>query len=114
LQPKITGVVTVESRGTHRIDIMNNGGWAATAKPRSQKMSTFNLSDITFVGAYMSAMKAAHDNNSKARSQESVSGGSRQKKLHGAWYSLPVRITAAGMVFAGYIMGTALVVIIAI
>jgi len=77
-------------------------------------MSTFNISDITPAGAYMTAMNAAHESDRKARKDTSASGGSRQKKFHGGWYSLPVRITAAGMVFAGYIIGTALVVIVAI
>lgn len=76
-------------------------------------MSTFNISDITFAGAYMSAMKAAHKSDRLGRMHESASGGPRQRKSHGAWYSLPVRITAAGMVFTGYILGTALVAIVA-
>jgi len=77
-------------------------------------MSTFNISDITAVGAYMTAMKAAHDSDCSARMHEGAPGRSRQKKFHGAWYSLPGRITAAGLVFAGYILGTTLVVIVAI
>jgi hypothetical protein len=93
---------------------MNNGGWAATAKPRNQKMSTFNISDITPAGAYMTAMNAAHDSDRLARMHERASSGFRQKKSHGAWYSLPVRIAAAGMVVVGCIAGTTLVVIIAI
>lgn len=77
-------------------------------------MSTFSISDITPAGAYMTAMTAAHDSDCSARMIEGAPGRSRQKKFHGAWYSLPVRITAAGLVFVGYIMGTALVVIVAI
>lgn len=76
-------------------------------------MSTFSISDITPAGAYMSAMNAAHDSDRLARMHESASGGSRQKKFHGAWYSLPVRVAAAGMVFVGCILGAALVVIVA-
>jgi hypothetical protein len=59
-------------------------------------------------------MNAAHNSDCLARVDKSASGGYSQKKFHGAWYSLPARITAAGLVFVGYIMGTALVVIVAI
>ncbi len=81
---------------------------------KEQKMSTFSISDITPAGAYMSAMTAAHASDRRNADRYVETRVSRQKKLHGAWYSLPVRITAAGVVFAGYIMGTALVVIVAI
>ncbi len=77
-------------------------------------MSTFSISDITPAGAYMAAMNAAHNSDCSARTREGASGGSRQQKFHRAWYRLPVRIAAAGLVFAGYIMGTVLVVIVAI
>ena len=77
-------------------------------------MSTFSISDITPAGAYMSAIKAAQDGDRRNADRFVETGGFHQKSIHGAWYSLPVRITAAGMVFAGYILGTALVVIVAI
>ena len=76
-------------------------------------MSTFNLSDITFVGAYTTAMTAAHDSDCSVRKHKSASGESRRLKFHGAWYSLPVRVAAASMVVMGCIMGAALVVIAA-
>jgi hypothetical protein len=110
LQPK----VTVESRGIHRIDINEQRRMGRRSNAKEQKMSTFSISDITRAGAYMTAMNVAHNSDCLARKQEGASGGPHQKKFHGGWYSLPVRITAAGMVFAGYIMGTALVVIVAI
>jgi hypothetical protein len=77
-------------------------------------MSTFSISDITPAGAYMSAIKAAQDRDRRNADRYVETGGSRQKSIHGAWYSLPVRIAAAGMVFAGYIMGTVLVFIVTV
>ena len=82
-------------------------------KAKEQKMSTFSISDITPAGAYMSAMTAAHDSDRRNADRYVEPSGSRQKKSHGAWYSLPVRITAAGMVFAGYIVAVSLVVVVA-
>lgn len=76
-------------------------------------MSTFNISDITFAGAYTTAMTAAHDSDCSVRKYKSAPGGSRREKINGAWYSLPVRVAAASMVFIGGILGAALVVIVA-
>ena len=76
-------------------------------------MSTFSISDITFAGAYMTAMTAAHDSDCSVRKHKSASGESRRLKFHGAWYSLPVRVAAASMVVMGCIIGAALVVIAA-
>ncbi|MCK5275520.1 MAG: hypothetical protein KAR37_12775 [Alphaproteobacteria bacterium] len=76
-------------------------------------MSTFNISDITPAGAYMSAMTAAHNSDRRNANRYVETSGSRQKKSHGAWYSLPVRIAAAGMVVVGCILGATLVAIVA-
>lgn len=80
---------------------------------KEQKMSTFNISDITPAGAYMTAMNAAHNSDRRNANLYTETSRSRRKKSHGAWYSLPVRITAAGMVFAGYIVAVSLVVVVA-
>jgi hypothetical protein len=77
-------------------------------------MSTFSISDITPAGAYNAGMKAAHDSDRRNADRYVETSGPRQYTSHGVWYSLPVRIAAAGMVFAGYILGAALVVIVAI
>jgi hypothetical protein len=110
LLPKLT----VDSRGTHRIDINEQRRIGRRGKAKEQKMSTFRISDITPAGAYMTAMNAAHDSDRRNADRYTETRVSRRKTSHGAWYSVPVRITAAGIVFAGYIMGTALVVIVAI
>jgi hypothetical protein len=109
LQPRVTG----KSRGTHRIDINEQRRADRRSKAKEQKMSTFSISDITPTGAYINAMNAAHNSDRRNADCYTEISGSRQKKSHGAWYSLPVRITAAGMVFAGYIMGVSLVVVVA-
>ena len=76
-------------------------------------MSTFNISDITFAGAYVTAMDAARDSDRRNADRYVETGESRQTKFHGVWYSLPVRVAAAGMVFVGCILGATLVAIVA-
>jgi hypothetical protein len=60
---KITAPITLESPGEIRIDINERRRTGRQTKPRSQNMSTFNISDITLAGAYVTAFSAAKDSD---------------------------------------------------
>jgi hypothetical protein len=57
--PENHGPITEQSLGEPRIDINERRRMGRQTKPRSQNMSTFNISDINFVGAYMTAVSVA-------------------------------------------------------
>jgi hypothetical protein len=51
-------------------------------KPRSQNMSTFNISDITLAGAYVNAVTAAKDSDHRTADRHLETGeGSNVMKL---------------------------------
>jgi hypothetical protein len=64
----------VESQGTVTVDINERRRMGRHAKPRSQKMSTFNISDITPAGAYGNAVTAAQDSDRRNADRHFESG----------------------------------------
>jgi hypothetical protein len=64
------------------MDINERRRTGRQTKPRSQKMSTFNISDITLAGAYVQAVTAAKDSDHRTADRHlETAEGSKVMKL---------------------------------
>jgi hypothetical protein len=63
----------------------------------------------TPAGVMAQAVNLASRSDRSTRKQETGQAGSHRSRMSGAWAGLPIPLAAAGLMFAGFALGTALV-----